>query len=362
MPEIKDNYADVFCEVLKAGLWNKVPEVVLSVAEMRSIWTDSIKQAVSGLVAQSFMNTKSVHPRTAEMLQKRLIGIAATNFRQTHLLADSVKALRAEGMDPVLLKGLGVASFYHQPLLRECGDIDLYVGRENYRKAFDTLVGSLPEVQETDFSLKEKHSHVVVKGIPVELHQYSDLLPRKYDPAYQDISDKCLSGGFVPMRFDDVDVLTPEPTFNAFFIFNHLWRHFIAVGVGFRQICDFVMVLHAQKGDIDSGRLYGMLERLDLVKPWRVFGWIAVNMLGLPEEEMPFYDPSIEKTAVKVVGMVMKEGNFGHEREDRWSESGHRLKDKAKVFLVSTWRYLKVFPMFGRLAWHEYKMRINSYL
>ena len=362
MPEIKDNYAELFCEVLKAGLWNKVPEVVLSVAEMRRIWTDSIKQAVSGLVAQSFMNTKSVHPRTAEMLQKRLMGIAATNFRQTHLLADSVKVLRAEGIDPLLLKGLGVASFYHQPLLRECGDIDLYVCPEDYKRSFDVLIGGMKGIDEEEFEAEGKHSRLLINGLSIELHQYVDVLTPKYNAVFQKICDSSLGGGYGSLTVDDVSVNTPEPTFNSMYIFEHIWSHFVAAGVGFRQICDWVMLLHAVSHRLDLNRLGVMLESLDLMKPWTVFGWIAVNLLGLPVDEMPFYDSGMKKKAVKVLSMIMKEGNFGYERKDRWTESGHHGIDTIKHFIVITKRYLTIFPMFGNLAFEEYKNKLLFHL
>ena len=359
---MKDNYQELFCSVLTAGLWNKAPEVWLTGADMKKVWNDSQKQAVSGLVAEALLATKRIHPRTAEMLQNKLLSIAAMNFKQQHILANAVRVLQNEGIEPILLKGRGVASFYHQPLLRECGDIDLYVGTRDYKNSFDILERSLENIEEKKYDATEKHSHLVVKGIPIELHQFSDVQPSKYDAIYQKISDEGLASGHIILRVDDVDVRTPEPTFNAFYIFNHLWRHFIAVGVGFRQICDWVMLLHSYSGAIDRDRLAGVLVRLDLMKPWKVFGYIAVNMLGLPENEMPFYDPTFGKLAHKVLPMIMKEGNFGHERDDRWTESGHPLKDIFKVFIISTFRYIKLLPMFGGLAWQEYKMRILQHL
>ena len=354
-----DAYIGQFCSVLRAGLWNQVPEIEdLSVEDMRHMWEDARKQAVSGLVAQAFLNTKRLGPKTSEMLQNKLMSIAAMNFKLSHILADSVKALREAGIEPILLKGHGVASYYHQPLLRECGDIDLYVGTEQYRKAFDVLSETLTDIEDKEFEAAEKHSHIVVKGIPIELHQFSDVLPGRYNPDYQKISDESLSGSFGTVSVDGIEVETPEPTFNAFFVFNHFWRHFIAVGVGFRQVCDWVVLLHSCKDVIDRQRLKGMLCKMDLIRPWKVFGYLAVNSLGLPVEEMPFYDGSFCKIADKVVAMMMKEGNFGHEREDRWSQSGHPLLDRVKDFIIITWRYVRMLPSFGRLAMNEYFWRI----
>ncbi|MBO6173332.1 MAG: nucleotidyltransferase family protein [Bacteroidales bacterium] len=359
---MNSRYHDYFCSVLRAGLCVQPFEHKLSPAEKRLIWDDAAKQTVSGLIANAFLTESDTPPKTAEVLQKKILKIAANNFKHNSVLADSVKALEDQSIHPVLLKGQGVGSFYNEPLLRESGDIDLYVGKGNYQKAFETLKKSLHEVHDAVFEENEKHSHLIVDGIPIELHQFSDVLPRKYDSVYQKISDSCLAGNHVMVNIGGVNVRTPEPTFNAFFIFNHLWRHFIAVGVGFRQICDWTVFLHANKGKIDLAQLEEMLNSLDLMKPWKVFGNIAVRMLRLPEREMPFYDTAYEKDAGKVLAMVMKEGNFGHEREERWKESKISILDKVRVFSVSTARYMKLFPMFGALAFQEYKMRLRTHL
>ena len=358
-----DAYIGQFCSVLRAGLWNQVPEIEdLSVEDMRHMWEDARKQAVSGLVAQAFLNTKRLGPKTSEMLQNKLMSIAAMNFKLSHILADSVKALREAGIEPILLKGHGVASYYHQPLLRECGDIDLYVGTEQYRKAFDVLSETLTDIEDKEFEAAEKHSHIVVKGIPIELHQYADVLTPHYDEVFQRLTKETICSNVDTMQLDGVSVTLPDPTFNAMFIFEHIWSHFVAAGVGFRQICDWAVFLQANKSKIDLGKLDSMLISLDLLKPWKVFGWIAVNFLGLSRDDMPFYDTSVSDLSRKVLGMVMKEGNFGHEWEERWYESGHKLVDVVKHFLIITRRYLKVVPMFGDIAFQEYKTKVLYHL
>lgn len=355
-------YYDHFCSVLRTGLWGTKLEVILTPAEKRWIWEDAAKQTVSGLVANAFISNAGTPPKTAEVLQKKILKIAANNLKLDAILADSVAALENQGICPVLLKGQGVGSYYKEPLLRESGDIDLYVGQDNYKKSFEALRTSLKEVKDAVFEEDDKHSHLTSSGITIELHQFSDILPRKYDSRYQTISDSCLAGSHVFVKIGDINVRTPEPTFNAFFIFNHLWRHFIAAGVGFRQICDWVVFLHANNGSIDLHRLEEMLSSIDLIKPWRVFGIIAVNRLGLPESEMPFYDITYSKEADEVLGMIMKEGNFGHEREDRWEAAEAGFLNRLKEFFIITKRYLKVLPMFPNLAFQEYKMRLRTHL
>lgn len=51
-----------------------------------------------------------------------------------------VLTLRKAGIEPVLLKGQGLSRYYPTPELRQCGDIDIYVGEENYEKAYDAIL------------------------------------------------------------------------------------------------------------------------------------------------------------------------------------------------------------------------------
>ena len=64
----------------------------------------------------------------------------------------AVEALRKAGVEPVLLKGFGLAELYPKPYLRSWGDADIWVGVKNYhagckalREAFpDRTVGLIP--------------------------------------------------------------------------------------------------------------------------------------------------------------------------------------------------------------------------
>ena len=358
----------LFLRFLRTGLWNEKIEYRLRRNEFLHLVSDARKQAVRGLVGHAMLSSELLHPKIAEKVQNTLFSIARQNMKMDHIVAESVSRIREEGIEPVLLKGQGVASYYHEPFLRESGDIDLYVKVEDAARAFDSLLtldgatGVAGADGQEDFSETEKHRHLSVNGIIIEVHRFSDVLPREYDSTYQGISDSGLGSNHVIKTFEGVEVRTPEPTFNAFYIFLHLWRHFVAVGVGFRQVCDWAVLLRANAGALDMDRLRSWLESLDLMRPWKVFGQVAVEFLGLPGDCMPFLDASELKRARKVVRFMMREGNFGHEREDRWSTTGNRFLDTAKVFFLSTFRYCRMFLMFGKVAFREYKSRIYYYI
>jgi hypothetical protein len=66
-----------------------------------------------------------------------------SNFSTSQMLNNAliavVQELREYGIDPVLLKGQGIAKYYPVPELRQCGDIDIYVGENHFAKTCEVI-------------------------------------------------------------------------------------------------------------------------------------------------------------------------------------------------------------------------------
>lgn len=242
-----------------------------------------------------------------------------THNRMDALVARLVTLLRGVGVDPVLLKGQGCAAFYSMPVLRSCGDIDLYVGPEDYAAACDAL-SQIASRGEEDYS----HTQFCFHGTEVEIHRHcKDLTTLAIAGKFESYVEQGTSAGVRHLPVGGCTVSTPEDTFNALYLFFHFLHHFQHGGVGFRQICDWVMMLHARRDSIDRTRLSEMIHNLELEHSWSVFGWIAVNCLGLPVDEMPFYDAQCSSHCVKrTLRCIFRDGNFGAEES---------LKERARL-------------------------------
>ena len=140
-----DSTVSLYLKYLKASLWpgsENLPEP--SAAVMRI----AREQATVPLVSRR---------KEDELLS------ALAHQKLNEVLSKVVSALRERGMDSVLLKGQGLAGCYPKPEMRQCGDIDLYVGEENYEKAkeiVDAMAGKKGEES-------KKHYHTDVDGVPV---------------------------------------------------------------------------------------------------------------------------------------------------------------------------------------------------
>ena len=346
---------NLFFALLRRALWGG--EVCLdydavSREDLLAVVGMSKSQTVKGLISCELLEDEELSALFSEKDREVLTNWVMVNWltsqKISQTLAKVAKELHGHRIRPVLLKGAGVAHYYLRPELRQCGDIDIYVAPESFLKACEVL-DAMADVEgdKNDITALKKHYRAHIEKTHVELHRFTDIyFPKSLDKVYQKISDEGTSEGLVPMGFYGVEVMTPSTDFNVFFVFNHFWHHFILEGVGLRQICDWCILLHANRDKIDREHLGDMLDRMGLMKEWKVFGNIAVDALGLPKDEMPFYEPRYQRQAEKVLNIILSEGNFGVENFRRYRRPKAYYAGKLYSFRKRIQRSLRVFGIF----------------
>lgn len=353
--------SEFFSLLLRRSLWGN-KEVFLyskiSLQDLRDSISIAKSQSVLGLVANVILSDSAFSEKLPVQESAKLKHFVMSNLSTSQMLNNSllliVQELRKHSIDPVLLKGQGIAKYYPVPELRQCGDIDIYVGQEKFTKACEVIGAmSTPEDHQGDIP-SLKHFHTRIGNAFIEIHRYTDVYyPKRLNRVYQKISDDGMSSGLVPLDFSGVSVMSPSVNFNVFFIFNHFWHHFIADGVGLRQICDWVLLLHHNYGKIDLQYLESVLNQMGLMKQWKVFGCIAVDVLGLPRKEMPFYDNQYQKLSVKVLDLIMLEGNFGKENLKGYKRPEGYVAGKWYSFRKRAKRNLRVLRLFPKDAFRH---------
>ena len=343
---------NVFLSLLRVSLWGGDVEVPEGFKDWSKVFSLAKAQSVLALVADVALRDEKVSAALPEGVKDKLKKFVLVNM-STHAMLNNaliqvVTLLNEAGIPSVLLKGQGIARNYPVPELRTCGDIDIYVGSENYLKACDVL-GAVATWKEDGVPLENvKHYDIRIGKTTVEIHRFSDVNASKhYDRIYQKYSDEGLTDGLCVLDFAGVQVNTPSDSFNAYYIFNHLWHHFMTSGVGLRQFCDWMLFLHNHKDSIDRDKLRRIIEDMDLMKPWKAFGCFLVQVLGMSADEFPFYDEAQSGKVKKILRHVLEEGNFGHERELYKGRRGEGyFQRKVKSFALHTVRSLQLFVMF----------------
>lgn len=347
-----------FLYLLRCALWETHPEVAY-LDDWNGVVRMAQRQTVFGLVVHAALQTEAVSQLATEshqLLQQQIDDMTIAAKQANSLISQLIKALSREGIEAILLKGQGLAAFYPNPELRQCGDIDLLVRSTDYVKAVEVINRMATLRTLSKAYTTEKHYHITIKGIPVELHWSCMVFnTHEINIKYEAMEEQGLKEPTDDFLLDGTCIHRLSTTFNVFYVFLHLWEHFVEVGIGLRQVCDWAMLLHRRHEQINLNLLHEQLEALGLQRPWQLFGCMTVCYLGLPSEEMPFYDSGYSRKAKRLLHIILKEGNFGRSMNLNRFHSHQRGFKRRLTTVVSiqvrSWRIFTLLPDEGWLYW-----------
>lgn len=334
---------EAYFELLRAGLWDRPARISGTIA-MNEVFRLAQKQSTLQLVIYALQKLeKSGLTASGQLkMQNILLLCANANAATNAVLAKVTSYLREKGIESVLLKGQGAGSYYKQPHLRQCGDIDLYVGEKQY----EATIMAMREMLDQKGEYGPKHTAFYYsKDLPIEIHCVTERLhPKKLDRFYQQIADEGTSRNLSSITVNNVTVNTPEDTFNAFYIFHHMWHHTVGMGIGLRQVCDWAMFLHSHSGQLDSERLRIWLRKMHLLNVWKIYGQLAVDVLGIDRQDVPLLDEDLSGKATRLTDFILEEGD---NREYKFERGGSGIRKKlgslAYIFR-KTGRMMPIFP------------------
>lgn len=246
--------------------------------------------------------------------------------------------LEGEGLQPVVLKGQGVAQLYADPSLREAGDIDLYFPRAADRAAAELLLEASGVSLER---LADGSSCGHWQGAEVELHpRLFDLASPKAQPLLQDFERRF---GFTwqPLPTGE-SIRVPSPPLCLLLLSTHILKHAMGHGVGLRQLCDMTRALSAWRGAAGADDFARMTARLGLARWTRLLCAFLVGRLGLDAACAPL---GVAPGFRPLERIVLEGGNFGFLRRKTAASSVWRRKAAtARAFLAHTGFSLRYAP------------------
>ena len=352
-------------EILRGELWGtKLSFSQLSHTEFEELMEMAGEQTVTGLVGDCLIkNNIKLEREDALGLYAKMKAIEKANARVNENLVSFVNFMERKGIDYIIVKGQVAGSFYPNPDARMSGDVDLYFVGENYEK-IKGLVEQRLGKQLSKLS-DGKHVEFEVNGVIFELHdKLSRLATRKHQAYWDQMIDNAILEGTDTVMINGKEIKTLSATYNAMYIFVHLFYHMTASGVGLRQLCDWAMILAQsafqvssskfQVNKIDANRLEDILKELGYFKAYKAMGAFLVEYLGLPEEQFPFVLTEKDRKWVETIKKnILKRGNFGR--------TGRKVKNLGVLHSMET-GYLNMAQTltFYRLAPKEVLLRFTS--
>ena len=360
-----------FLALIREGLWGVGnPDILIEgTMDWQEVYRLATEQSVLGLVLAGL---EHVDVKTPKELLLQWIGevqqIEQRNKAMNKFIVLLFEKMQNAGVNPILVKGQGVAQCYERPYWRACGDIDLLLSDSDYEKSKVLLA---PISSSTDIEDKKaKHIAYTVKNWIVELHgSLHSGLTSKLDKELDFIQkDTIVNQNIRKWDNDDITVSLPGVDNDIIFIFSHILQHFFRGGIGLRQICDWCRLLWTYKDSLNHRLLELRISKMGLMTEWKAFASFAVIYLNMPKEAMPFYsDKRKYKTmAHHILLDVLESGNLGHKKDMSYRKEGSFVIRKA----TAIWRYTAesikhaiIFPLDSvRIWWNLMRIGVRNTL
>lgn len=249
------------------------PLLNLKLADWKKLLHDAQKQGVVAMIydaiqqlPEEYRPPKSVLFHFASLTET----IEHENQRREKALCDFAQLIQEElSLHTVVVKGSSLARLYPQPLHRECGDNDLYMG-DNAIIVDDFLISKGVNVDQKD----PRHSSFQFDGIPFENHYY--LLYNGRDIQWKSVVMEELNTSNVRQialndekawlknASDKTSIRRLIPEQEALFVAAHIEHHavFFNEPIFLRKLVDWALLL--ANGSVDYSELNKIKKGTDI--------------------------------------------------------------------------------------------------
>ena len=213
--------------------------------EWDETFQSAIRQAIVGWLYPSVQDLpQEQRPPVKILLQWYALSerIRIENRRINRECVVAYQKWTSDGLRPCILKGQGIAILYPDPLLRQPGDIDIWLDGSRQqildciRKAIPNPVVCYHHVQYTEHGKVCQEIHFIPSWMNAPVHH------KRLQRFFKDMAGKQISHPVV-LPNEKHPVCVPTLSFNAIYILVHIFRHLLEEGVGLRQLADYYYCL-----------------------------------------------------------------------------------------------------------------------
>lgn len=355
-------------------------EIQIDKNEWEALLYLSDEQEILPLIFDSCVNLPSMKALDREKRkewQEKALRIAIRQIVQTNEFLTLVLHAQAQGLNPVVLKGIVCRSLYPKPMLRPSVDEDLLIPPEETERWHSFFLSEGLSIDEPDMdrtAAAEISYHRQNSPTYIELHK--SLFPPNSN-AYGDLNQ--LFDGVldrtVEVQIEDVKLRTLAPTDHLLYLICHAYKHFLHGGVGIRQIADMALFSNAYGGDIDWEHIYRACRSVNIETFTAALLRIAHKYLTM--NTIPDAFTVIEVDEQPLLEDILSGGLYGTADIDR-VHSGNMTLDAVAAqkqgrrgsgvwhslfpgaaYLQGHFPYVKKHPILLPLAWAQ---RLGNYL
>lgn len=308
-------------------------------------------------------------------LKMQWLGLVVQIQKQNEILnrrcIELQRYLAEDGIRSCILKGQGVAMLYGKELslLRQSGDIDIYVDR-NCKEVLRYLNQKGVRYGHWDFLHVDPH---FFDNAEVEMHYrpsvMRNLISNYKFQKYVDTNKEAFFGGSISIGDSNEKLIVPVAWMNVFYLLHHTFRHLLTEGVGLRQVmdCYYALAIYALS-DNDRKKLINAVEMFGMRRFAQGLVWV-IEKVFLADSVDEFRKLIPWKADAKegkfILNEIVLSGNFGHS-DNRYSKGKGKTGKLIKVFRRSI-HLLTHYPSEALAApfyygWHFCWKRYNNHV
>lgn len=312
----KEHVERKFFQLLRLAIGSSMEVPQVAKEEWPAIYVLAQKQALLGIAFDGMRKmgaSAKVDPDLLMTWMGKCKQIERRNYRHLAAVVKAVGWFRKKGFRSCILKGVGNALLYPNPMHRVSGDIDVWAaGRPSEVIAFVRSIAP-----------KEKASYHHIEfprldDIPVEVHYRPCYLQNPWhNYRLQQFFATMAQEQFAhELKVEQGAFATPTASFNAIYQLAHIYNHLFQEGIGLRQLLDYYFIML----NVERGVSKESLCHLGLWKFAGVVMYVLHEVFALPEDKM--IAPMDERRGRLLLGDVLRGGNFGQHNESHHHSQG----------------------------------------
>ena len=336
-----------FFELLQVALGTrssltKVP----SASEWEWLLAESQKQAIVGVMAMG-LERLPVEQRPPITIMLKWIGLA--EMVKSRNIEMNEKCLAIEDLfsdadfDHCILKGQGNALLYPNPLVRQSGDIDIWVKPKTGWSIPNTVLFLESKCGQGKIHVVYHHAEFPIwDDVEVEVHwrpswRSSPFYNRRLQRWFKEEADRQFGH-----KDEKTEMHVPTWEFNVVYQLQHMFLHVLQEGLGLRQVVDYFFLL--KSGDSkETTQIVENIKYLGLMEFAGAVMYVLQEALDL--EEQFLIVPIDERRGAFLLVEIMKSGNFGKTDERNWKLHSQTGVRKIASQLKRKMRFVKDYPI-----------------
>ena len=266
--------------------------------------------------------------------------------RHQGAFSELVSLLSEQHINVLLLKGLGLSTYYPIPHHRPTGDFDIFsYGRH---LEVDRIVADSGSSVDNEHP---KHSVFDFKGVTVENHyMYLDSFQTRCEKKVQ---------AFLESLGDDVfcegGYYTPSPLKNYFFLLCHMARHFSEFeSIRLRHILDWGLFLKAEAAGLDLQLVRRKLQEFGLERTNDLFVSLAEKVCGLDFSDLLF-NRLPEEECTRVLEYILADKHRVIPKR-----FVPRFLYKLKILASNNWKFHYLSITMRERVWYSVKSHLSG--